>query len=108
MTMPLLSGKSVLVVGGSSGIGLATAVAATRAGAIVSIAGRSAEKLRAASALMDDVTTIELDITDEAMTASALAAVGTADHVVVTPGAVPPTPRHRGLRAGLRQPHRRS
>ncbi len=43
-----LDGKRVVVVGGSSGIGLASAKALAAAGARVAIAGRSPEKLKAA------------------------------------------------------------
>ena len=44
-----LAGKKVVVVGGSSGIGLATAELAKKSGAEVVIASRSAEKLAAAA-----------------------------------------------------------
>ena len=43
------AGMRVLVVGGSSGIGLGTAKVAREAGADVTIAGRSAERLAAAA-----------------------------------------------------------
>ena len=43
-----LNGKSVLIVGGSSGIGLAVAKAAAAEGAQVTIASRSTQKLEAA------------------------------------------------------------
>lgn len=86
-----LSGTSVLVVGGSSGIGLATAIAARRAGADVSIASRSGERLRAAAALVGEARTMEIDITDEGSVAAALGP-DHYDHVVVTPGTVPPSP----------------
>lgn len=45
-----LEGQRVMVIGGSSGIGLGTAKAAVREGARVVIASRSAEKLAAAEA----------------------------------------------------------
>lgn len=48
--MTALSGKNVLVIGGSSGIGYATAAGALAEGANVTIASRSEEKLRAAQA----------------------------------------------------------
>jgi NAD(P)-dependent dehydrogenase (short-subunit alcohol dehydrogenase family) len=44
-----LAGKKVVVVGGSSGIGLATAEMAKSEGAEVVVASRSAEKLEAAA-----------------------------------------------------------
>lgn len=86
----------MLVVGGSSGIGLATAIAARQAGAVVSIASRSAEKLSAAAARIGEAATLELDIADEASVASRLADAGVFDHVLVTPGAVPPAPVRGG------------
>ncbi|MCX7298183.1 MAG: SDR family NAD(P)-dependent oxidoreductase, partial [Hyphomicrobiales bacterium] len=58
-----LAGKKVVVVGGSSGIGLATAAMAKAQGAEVIIASRSAEKLKAAAAKIG-VTAIAADVTN--------------------------------------------
>ncbi len=58
-----LGGKTALVTGGSSGIGLAAARMLKDNGARVAITGRSAEKLGAAQAeLGDDILTIEADV----------------------------------------------
>jgi NAD(P)-dependent dehydrogenase (short-subunit alcohol dehydrogenase family) len=58
-----LVGKTALVTGGSSGIGLAAARMLKDNGARVAITGRSAEKLGAAQAeLGDDILTIEADV----------------------------------------------
>ena len=45
----LLAGQKVVVVGGSSGIGLSTAELAKSEGADVTIASRNAERLKAAA-----------------------------------------------------------
>ena len=47
----LFAHKRIIIIGGSSGMGLATAIAATAAGARVVIASRSREKLEAARLL---------------------------------------------------------
>src|SRR4051812_29385107 len=51
--MGKLDGKAVLVTGGGSGIGLATASSLLADGARVAITGRDADKLRRAAADMD-------------------------------------------------------
>lgn len=48
-----LSGKNILITGGSSGIGLATAVECSKLGASVTIVGRDEKKLEAALAGLD-------------------------------------------------------
>jgi NAD(P)-dependent dehydrogenase (short-subunit alcohol dehydrogenase family) len=88
-----LENQKVVVVGGSSGIGLGVAAAALESGAQVTIAGRSAEKLRkAAAALGADgrVNTHVVDMTDEGSVARMFEAVGPFDHLVSTAGAPPP------------------
>jgi NAD(P)-dependent dehydrogenase (short-subunit alcohol dehydrogenase family) len=61
-----LAEKKILIVGGSSGIGLATAQAAVAAGARVMITGRSPEKLAQARALLGNVVeTAAFDMTQE-------------------------------------------
>jgi NAD(P)-dependent dehydrogenase (short-subunit alcohol dehydrogenase family) len=78
-----LKGKKVVVVGGSSGIGLATAELAKAAGAEVIIASRSAEKLKAA-ADKTGVKAIAVDVTDDDSVVNLFRASGPVDHVVVT------------------------
>ncbi|WP_312406299.1 SDR family oxidoreductase [Rhizobium sp.] len=63
--MPSLSNQRVLVVGGSSGIGFAVAQSAVLAGAEVTIASRSAEKLAAASQSLGTVKSAIIDTADE-------------------------------------------
>jgi NAD(P)-dependent dehydrogenase (short-subunit alcohol dehydrogenase family) len=63
-----LNEKSVLIVGGSSGIGLGVAEALLQEGATVTIVGRTQEKLRAARESLgfgDRVKAIVADVTNE-------------------------------------------
>src|SRR3972149_5189117 len=60
----LLAGKKVVVVGGSSGIGLATAELTKREGAEVVIASRNAERLQAAADKIG-ATAIATDVTSD-------------------------------------------
>lgn len=83
-----LSGQSVVVIGGSSGIGLATAAAARQAGATVTIAARDADRLESARLTLDgDVTTVAVDVADEDSVIDLFGSVETLHHLVVLPGA---------------------
>jgi NAD(P)-dependent dehydrogenase (short-subunit alcohol dehydrogenase family) len=63
--MTSLAGRHVLVVGASSGIGEAIAIASARAGARVAIAARRESRLREVEAAIgDDVTVITADISN--------------------------------------------
>lgn len=81
-----LIGQVVIVFGGSSGIGLATAKAAQAEGASVMIVGRDVEKLRAASATIAGSDWRSTDVTDVDGVARSVAHLGTIDHVFVSVG----------------------
>lgn len=78
-----LAGKKVVVVGGSSGIGLATAELAKKEGAEVIIASRNAERLKAAADKIG-ATAIATDVTSDDSVANLFRTCGAVDHVVVT------------------------
>lgn len=79
----LLAGKKVVVVGGSSGIGLATAEMAKAQGAEVIIASRSADKVKAAAAKVGG-TGIVCDVTNDESVVNLFKTTGPVDHVVVS------------------------
>lgn len=80
-----LDDAHVLVVGGSAGIGLATARAAADARARVTLAGRSSERLEwARGEIRRPVDTRVLDVNDEGSVASALDSVDRIDHLVLS------------------------
>jgi NAD(P)-dependent dehydrogenase (short-subunit alcohol dehydrogenase family) len=78
-----LARKKVVVVGGSSGIGLSTAELARREGADVIIASRSAAKLDPIAERLNAIA-IPTDVTSDDSVASLFKASGSVDHVVVT------------------------
>lgn len=85
--MAALDGERVLIAGGSSGIGLGTAKVALEAGAQVTIAGRSPERLAAAAATLGGkVETVSLDATSDADVEAYFAKCGTWDHIVTSLG----------------------
>ena len=82
-----LEHATVIVVGGSSGIGLACALQLHALGANVTVAGRDRGRLEAArTALGVGARTLQLDVTDEAAVADALGRYDRIDHLVVVAG----------------------
>jgi len=79
----LLKGKKVIVVGGSSGIGLATAELAKGQGAEVIIASRNADRLKAAAEKLG-TKAIAADVTNDESVVNLFRTCGPVDHVVVT------------------------
>jgi NAD(P)-dependent dehydrogenase (short-subunit alcohol dehydrogenase family) len=82
-----LKDSQVVILGGSTGIGLATAKAAKAEGAQVIVTGRSVDKLQRAQAeLGAEARTVVLDVADEAGTQSFFQGLARVDHVFITAG----------------------
>jgi len=79
----MLAGQNVVVVGGSSGIGLSTAELAKREGADIIIASRNAERLNSVAGNLG-ATAIAADVTSDKSVENLFRACGPVDHVVVT------------------------
>jgi NAD(P)-dependent dehydrogenase (short-subunit alcohol dehydrogenase family) len=91
--MASLVDKKIIIIGGSSGIGLGVAEVALEKGAKVVIVGRSLEKLQAAERVLDAgdrLTGLVADMTNEADIAAMFDKVGAFDHLVSTAGTLPP------------------
>ena len=77
--------KHVVVVGGSSGMGLAAAQLFAQSGARITIAGRSKAKLsHAAHSIEGDVSIGEVDATSDNSVEAFYESTGQIDHLVVT------------------------
>jgi len=92
-----LAGKTVVVIGGSAGIGFAVARLCREAGARTVIAGRSPEKLSLACGQVPGLESHPVDARDEAVLAQLFSAIGAFDHLVVTVGPGTPNQRYRGF-----------
>jgi NAD(P)-dependent dehydrogenase (short-subunit alcohol dehydrogenase family) len=80
-----LAGKKAILVGGSSGIGLALAKVLVDAGAHVVLASRSSEKLDAAKKAVGANTEVfQLDVMQEEAVQHCFEAIGPFDHLVCT------------------------
>lgn len=83
MTMNNLAGKNVVVIGGTAGIGLATAMAASELGAKVWAVGRSAAHIAKAKAAGKGKFEVrQADTHDAAALEAIFKEVGTIDHLV--------------------------
>lgn len=81
----LLRGKSVLVAGGASGMGMAVAAKVAAFGATVHIVGRSPERLaKARAAITGEVVTHRADISVESDIATLAETIPQVDHIVIT------------------------
>lgn len=86
-------GKNILIVGGSSGIGEASARAFALSGALVTIASRNPAKLAAASKRIGHNTkTAVLDATNDSALQAWFEATGEFDHVLISAAQTPTGP----------------
>lgn len=85
-----LSGSTVLVVGASSGIGLATAREAATHGASVIAASRSLERLEAVLGAAENVRLAAVDMVDAGSVAGLFEDIEPLDHLVVSASAGEP------------------
>jgi NAD(P)-dependent dehydrogenase (short-subunit alcohol dehydrogenase family) len=82
-----LSGKRVVILGGTSGIGLATAKAAQREGAFIVVASSRRQRVdNALSALQGNAEGEVVDLSDEARVGAFFERVGAFDHLVFCAG----------------------
>ena len=91
LTPRALAGTTVVVLGGSSGIGLAVARLATEAGARVTVAARSGDRVEAAAEQLRTagdgaVRAVAADVTDPVSLDRLFDVVGDLDHVYVAAG----------------------
>ena len=86
--MTALTGQTVVVIGGSAGIGLETARLARAEGADVILTGRTPERLERAASDVGALSTATFDASDSDRLAGFFADLaGPVDHVMVTAGA---------------------
>jgi len=92
-TAARFAGARVMVVGGTSGIGLAVAHAARDAGAEVVVASRTPER---AGTELGSIRSLTIDVTDDASVAGAFADLDRLDHLVCTAASSFPPGLFRG------------
>jgi len=84
--MPELAGQTVVLIGGSAGIGLETARRARAEGADVVLVGRDPDRLRQAAADVGAARTAAVDATDGTALKALFDGLERIDHVLVTAG----------------------
>src|SRR5262245_6689862 len=103
---PELLGQTIILIGGSGGIGLETARRARAEGASVILTGRNAERLKQAALELDALRTAAFDANDPASLHAFFQDLPSPiDHVMVTAGTphygppleMPPEEARRGL-----------
>jgi NAD(P)-dependent dehydrogenase (short-subunit alcohol dehydrogenase family) len=97
------SHQTILIVGGSSGIGFATAKAAQAQGATVILIGRSLERLQQAQAEIGSQASIaQADVEDEASVEAAFSRIESFDHLFISAQDVTTAPLAQTTKARLR------
>jgi NAD(P)-dependent dehydrogenase (short-subunit alcohol dehydrogenase family) len=87
MGVEQLKDATVVIIGGSAGIGIATASACLTYGAKVVIGGRSQDRLQEAVTKLDgDVETVVVDINDSSSIQALFAGLDQVDHVFMNAG----------------------
>jgi NAD(P)-dependent dehydrogenase (short-subunit alcohol dehydrogenase family) len=91
-----LTGKRLLIVGGSAGIGRSTALSAAKAGAAISVVGRSTDKLEEVVSTAGSGIGISADVRDpdrcSSLVSEAVEALGGLDAVVISAAVSPLAP----------------
>ncbi|MEM8648360.1 MAG: SDR family oxidoreductase, partial [Pseudomonadota bacterium] len=82
--MDSLNGKTVVVVGGGSGIGKAVAKAASDEGASVVLSSRTQSKLAQVAETLDGASVVPVDMTDGVSVDNWAAALPQIDHLVIS------------------------
>lgn len=83
-----LAGESVLILGGTSGIGLATAVAAKASGAAVTVAGRDRTRAAHLAQSHDFAASLAVEISDPQSIQQGLSTIERVDHLVMLAGSL--------------------
>ncbi len=83
-----LYGAHIIVFGGSSGIGLATAAAAKTKGATITLVGRTLAKLESAARDIGGARTAVAEIADRKSVEAVFEGMTRVDHIVITAGSL--------------------